>query len=122
MSEAAADQRESPPLAETPDIYGAYPRLSDDQIATLEAGGARLDRLAEHPRRRKRTSHAAHNPQISPNMSARLTDGTTSPRRRCLRRSITVGAHRWLLLAGMTSGVGFTDGYPTSVAFRGAGE
>jgi thioredoxin reductase (NADPH) len=41
MSEAAIDQRESPPLAETPDIYGAYPRLSDDQIATLEAGGAR---------------------------------------------------------------------------------
>src|ERR1700739_4359696 len=40
MSEAAIDQRESPPLAETPDIYGAYPRLSDDQIATLEAGGA----------------------------------------------------------------------------------
>src|SRR4029077_14929539 len=28
-------------LAETPDIYGVYPRLSDDQIATLEAGGAR---------------------------------------------------------------------------------
>ena len=41
MSEAAINQRESPPLAETPDIYGAYPRLSDDQIATLEAGGAR---------------------------------------------------------------------------------
>src|ERR1700721_3280079 len=41
MSEAAIDQRESPPLAEPPDIYGAYPRLSDDQIATLEAGGAR---------------------------------------------------------------------------------
>jgi len=41
MSEAAIDQRESPALAETPDIYGAYPRLSDDQIATLEAGGAR---------------------------------------------------------------------------------
>src|ERR1700751_2768576 len=42
MSEVAAtDQRTSPPLAETPDIYGAYPRLSDDQIATLEAGGAR---------------------------------------------------------------------------------
>src|SRR6478672_8717901 len=41
MSEAAIDQRESPPLAETPDIYGAYPRLSDDQVATLEAGGAR---------------------------------------------------------------------------------
>src|SRR5580692_9531140 len=41
MSEAAIDQRESPPLAETPDVYGAYPRLSDDQVATLEAGGAR---------------------------------------------------------------------------------
>src|ERR1700738_1143854 len=41
MSEVAIDQRESPPLAETPDIYGAYPRLSDDQIATLDAGGAR---------------------------------------------------------------------------------
>jgi hypothetical protein len=41
MSEVAIDQRESPPLAETPDICGAYPRLSDDQIATLEAGGAR---------------------------------------------------------------------------------
>jgi thioredoxin reductase (NADPH) len=41
MSEAAVDQRESSPLAETPDVDGAYPRLSDDQIATLEAGGAR---------------------------------------------------------------------------------
>src|ERR1700753_1860177 len=41
MSEAAIDQRGSPPLAETPDIYGAYPRLSNDQIAILEAGGAR---------------------------------------------------------------------------------
>src|SRR6476469_10139843 len=41
MSEAAINQHASPPLAETPDIYGAYPRLSDDQIATLEAGGAR---------------------------------------------------------------------------------
>ncbi|ORJ61803.1 FAD-dependent oxidoreductase [Mycobacterium simiae] len=41
MSEVAIDQGESPPLAETPDIYGAYPRLSDDQIATLDAGGAR---------------------------------------------------------------------------------
>src|SRR6478609_574634 len=42
MSEVAAGaQRTSNPLAETPDIYGAYPRLSDDQIATLEAGGAR---------------------------------------------------------------------------------
>jgi thioredoxin reductase (NADPH) len=41
MSETAADQRESTSLAETPDIYGAYPRLSDVQIVTLEAGGAR---------------------------------------------------------------------------------
>jgi thioredoxin reductase (NADPH) len=42
MSEVAASaQRTSNPLAETPDIYGAYPRLSDDQIATLESGGAR---------------------------------------------------------------------------------
>jgi thioredoxin reductase (NADPH) len=42
MSEVvASDQRPSNPLAETPDIYGAYPRLSDDQIATLESGGAR---------------------------------------------------------------------------------
>jgi thioredoxin reductase (NADPH) len=41
MSEEVVDQRESSPLAETPDIYGAYPRLSDDQIATLESGGAR---------------------------------------------------------------------------------
>src|SRR4029079_1466849 len=41
MSEAAIDQRDSPPPAETPDIYGASPRLSDDQIAALEAGGAR---------------------------------------------------------------------------------
>jgi thioredoxin reductase (NADPH) len=41
MSEVAIDQRTSIPLAESPDIYGAYPRLSDDQIARLEAGGAR---------------------------------------------------------------------------------
>src|ERR1700682_4926750 len=41
MSEVGADQRTSIPPAESPDIYGAYPRLSDDQIATLEAGGAR---------------------------------------------------------------------------------
>ncbi len=41
MSEVAIDQRESSPLAETPDIGGAYPRLSDDQVAVLEAGGAR---------------------------------------------------------------------------------
>jgi thioredoxin reductase (NADPH) len=42
MSEVGAtDQRASIPLAESPDTYGAYPRLSDDQIAALEAGGAR---------------------------------------------------------------------------------
>jgi hypothetical protein len=41
MSEVATDQRASTPLPETPDVYGAYPRLSDGQIATLEAGGAR---------------------------------------------------------------------------------
>ena len=41
MSEAAADQRASTLPAETPDTYGAYPRLSDDQMLTLEAGGAR---------------------------------------------------------------------------------
>jgi len=41
MSEATVDQRESSALAETPDVYGAYPRLSDDQIATLEQGGSR---------------------------------------------------------------------------------
>ena len=41
MSEVAIDQSESTPMAETPDIYGAYPRLSDGQIATLDAGGAR---------------------------------------------------------------------------------
>jgi thioredoxin reductase (NADPH) len=41
MSEVATAQPASPPLAETPDIHGTYPRLSDDQIATLEAGGGR---------------------------------------------------------------------------------
>ena len=41
MSEVAVDQRESSPLAETPDVCGAYPRLSDDQISTLDAGGTR---------------------------------------------------------------------------------
>lgn len=41
MSEVTVDQRESSALAETPDVYGAYPRLSDDQIAALEEGGAR---------------------------------------------------------------------------------
>ncbi len=41
MSEATIDQRKSTALEETPDMYGAYPRLSDDEIATLEMGGAR---------------------------------------------------------------------------------
>jgi thioredoxin reductase (NADPH) len=41
MSEVATIQPASAPLAETPDIHGAYPRLSDDQIAILKAGGAR---------------------------------------------------------------------------------
>ncbi|BBZ25863.1 thioredoxin reductase [Mycolicibacterium madagascariense] len=41
MSEVMVDQRESDALVETPDVYGAYPRLSDDEVATLEAGGAR---------------------------------------------------------------------------------
>jgi thioredoxin reductase (NADPH) len=41
MSEVASDQCAAIPQAETPDIYGAYPRLSDAQIATLEMGGTR---------------------------------------------------------------------------------
>lgn len=41
MSEAGTDQRASASLPETPDIYGAYPRLTDAQIFTLEAGGTR---------------------------------------------------------------------------------
>ncbi len=41
MSEVTVDQHESTPPAETPDVYGAYPRLSDDNIAILEAGGVR---------------------------------------------------------------------------------
>ncbi|MDG4667199.1 cyclic nucleotide-binding domain-containing thioredoxin-disulfide reductase [Mycobacterium sp. 236(2023)] len=41
LSEAGTDQPASTPLAETPDLHGAYPCLSDDQIAVLEAGGAR---------------------------------------------------------------------------------
>lgn len=40
-SEVSTDQRGSTPLAETPDLHGAYPRLSEDQIAILETGGAR---------------------------------------------------------------------------------
>ena len=44
MSEAAAgDQTTSSQLDETPDVYGAYPRLSDDQIAELERGGTRQE-------------------------------------------------------------------------------
>jgi thioredoxin reductase (NADPH) len=34
------------PIAETPDRYGAYPRLTDDQIAALEAGGTRRSSAA----------------------------------------------------------------------------
>jgi thioredoxin reductase (NADPH) len=41
MSEVTADQRATSPLAETPDMDGAYPRLSNEQVATLEVGGAR---------------------------------------------------------------------------------
>jgi thioredoxin reductase (NADPH) len=41
MSETSTVESTPTPLAETPDIYGAYPRLTDDQIATLEAGGTR---------------------------------------------------------------------------------
>ncbi|PPJ02109.1 cyclic nucleotide-binding protein [Nocardia nova] len=41
-SEDGAPVREIPPVdAETPDELGAYPRLSDDQVATLEVGGTR---------------------------------------------------------------------------------
>jgi thioredoxin reductase (NADPH) len=32
---------ESPALTETPDVYGAFPRLSDEQIAALARGGER---------------------------------------------------------------------------------
>ncbi len=41
MSDVAVDQRSPTAPAETPDLDGAYPRLDGDQIATLEAGGAR---------------------------------------------------------------------------------
>jgi thioredoxin reductase (NADPH) len=41
MSEVSTDQRAPSQLVETPDIHGAYPRMADDQIATLEAGGTR---------------------------------------------------------------------------------
>jgi thioredoxin reductase (NADPH) len=41
MSEVSAVKTTPTPLAETPDIYGAYPRLTDDQIARLEDGGTR---------------------------------------------------------------------------------
>ncbi|BBX02029.1 thioredoxin reductase [Mycolicibacterium moriokaense] len=41
MFEVAPDQRAPTPLPETPDFHGAYPRLSDEQVAVLEAGGAR---------------------------------------------------------------------------------
>ncbi|MCW2551368.1 MAG: thioredoxin reductase [Mycobacterium sp.] len=41
MSEVTTEQRSPTPLAETPNIDGAYPRLAGGQIATLEAGGTR---------------------------------------------------------------------------------
>jgi thioredoxin reductase (NADPH) len=41
MSEAPPVEPNSSSLAETPDIYGAFPRLSDDGINTLEAGATR---------------------------------------------------------------------------------
>jgi thioredoxin reductase (NADPH) len=42
VSEApAVETASAAQLAETPDVYGAYPRLSDDQIFTLETGGTR---------------------------------------------------------------------------------
>ncbi|MDX1883872.1 FAD-dependent oxidoreductase [Mycolicibacterium sp. 120270] len=41
MSEAPPAEDVSASLEETPDIHGAYPRLSEMQIATLEAGGER---------------------------------------------------------------------------------
>lgn len=40
------DRLEPSQLAETPDVYGAYPRLSADQVATLEAGGAKRSVMA----------------------------------------------------------------------------
>ncbi|KMO74749.1 Thioredoxin reductase [Mycolicibacterium chlorophenolicum] len=41
MSEAPAAEQVSASMEETPDIYGAYPRLTEMQIATLETGGTR---------------------------------------------------------------------------------
>ena len=41
MSEAPPVERAPASLQETPDIYGAYPRLTEMQITTLEAGGTR---------------------------------------------------------------------------------
>jgi thioredoxin reductase (NADPH) len=41
MSEVSTVTSPVAQLDETPDIHGAYPRLTDDQIATLEAGGTR---------------------------------------------------------------------------------
>ncbi|MCW2653752.1 MAG: thioredoxin reductase [Mycobacterium sp.] len=41
MSDGAAVKSACDQWVETPDLYGAYPRLDEDQIATLEAGGSR---------------------------------------------------------------------------------
>ncbi|MGP4058801.1 FAD-dependent oxidoreductase [Mycobacterium sp. 4D054] len=41
MSETTIDQQASATPVETPDLYGAYPRLDHDQIAALATGGGR---------------------------------------------------------------------------------
>jgi thioredoxin reductase (NADPH) len=41
MSRRSLSDAHGQSAAETPDVYGAYPRLSDDQIATLQAGATR---------------------------------------------------------------------------------
>lgn len=41
MSETTAPEQVAASIPETPDIHGAYPRLSETQIATLESGGER---------------------------------------------------------------------------------
>ncbi|HEX3547960.1 MAG TPA: FAD-dependent oxidoreductase [Mycobacterium sp.] len=59
MSEAPAVEPAPVSPPETPDIYGAYPRLSDDQILTLEAGAAHraVDRGATLVREGERTEN-----------------------------------------------------------------
>ena len=90
---------------------------------TVETRWRHLERAPSSP---NRTQSCTPQPRRHVALAPRQHDRREAlgPRRvaAALRRSITVGAHRWLLLAGMTSGVGFTGGYATSVAFRGAGE